>query len=65
MNNKNKIKRSDQQYISETKIQELDYNHVENLKHKSKKKIFNTDSNQKKKKKRKEKLNAISRTCGG
>lgn len=39
MNNKNKIKRSDQQYISETKIQELDYNHVENLKHKSEKNL--------------------------
>ena len=51
MNNKNKIKRSDQQYISETKIQELDYNHVENLKHKSEK-IFNTDSNKKKEKKK-------------
>lgn len=36
--NKNKIKQSDQQYLSETKIQELDYNHVENLKHKRKKK---------------------------
>ena len=65
MNNKNKIKRSDQQYISETKIQELDYNHVENLKHKSKKKSLILIQTKKKKRKRKEKLNAISRTCGG
>ena len=52
MNNKNKIKRSDQQYISETKIQELDYNHVENLKHKSKKKSLILIQTKKKKEKK-------------
>ena len=57
MNNKNKIKRSDQQYISETKIQELDYNHVENLKHKSKKKSLILI--QTKKRKRKERRNLM------
>lgn len=53
MNNKNKIKQSDQQYVFETKIQEPDYNHVENLKNKSEKKIFNTDSNKQTKKEKK------------
>lgn len=65
MKNKNKIKQSDQQYVFETKIQEPDYNHVENLKNKSEKKSLILIQTNKQKKKRKEKLNAISRTRGG
>lgn len=54
MNRKSKIKQSDRQYVSETKIQELDYNHVEILKNKSEKKslILIQTNKQKKKKKR-------------